>query len=134
MDKEAQEKMAHRSDCEVHNEPAFPNGYCSCGADAESHFRWWAEGAVKDITSDYEKNIISPQAFIEQLIEYPLDIMKQLGYRKLPKDKPPLLSDEQIMKLYEGDFWHKIHSDGVGKLLEAQREADIKHYEEVQEK
>ena len=24
--------MGHRSDCAVHNEPAFPNGECSC---------WW---------------------------------------------------------------------------------------------
>ena len=25
--------MIHQSDCEVHNEPAYPKGHCTCGAD-----------------------------------------------------------------------------------------------------
>ena len=29
---------AHKSDCAVHNEPAYRNGSCSCGAKME-HFR-----------------------------------------------------------------------------------------------
>ena len=52
----------------------------------------------------------------------------------LPKYKPPLLSDKRINEVEEewlrGDEWN---SDDAKRrmLLEAQREADIEHYEKV---
>ena len=58
-----------------------------------------------------------------------LTSLKELGYRKLPKDKPPLLSDEKL------PHWIKYPDGGKGDVIEAykavaqaQREADIKFY------
>ncbi len=33
-------KITHWSDCVVHNEPAYKNGKCNCGA-TKAHKRWW---------------------------------------------------------------------------------------------
>ena len=36
----SEEAMMHKSDCAVHNEPAYPNGPCDCGAEpTEDHLR-----------------------------------------------------------------------------------------------
>jgi len=60
------------------------------------------------------------------------------GYRKLPKDKPPLLGEEKVFELLGITELPKadeaiimLHQDVafVGKIAQAQREADIKHYE-----
>ena len=56
-------------------------------------------------------------------------ILLQLGYRKLPEDKPPLLSDEEIKKLGWG--WMLNYDYELRDILQAQREADIQHYEKV---
>lgn len=69
-----------------------------------------------------------PNARVSQILQ----ALRQLGYRKLPKDKPPLLSDEKLNALWrcekglpEWATWE------VPKWFakQAQREADIKHYE-----
>lgn len=61
-----------------------------------------------------------------------LSLLGEVGYRKLPKGKPQLLSDEEIREVV-GDF---ILSKSYGNLLQdlrdcnqAQRESDIKYYE-----
>ena len=47
-------------------------------------------------------------------------------YVILPKDKPPILTNEEIIKAYDSRY--KI-SDGRREVAKAQRELDIKHYE-----
>jgi len=71
--------------------------------------------------------------------------LRELGYRKLPKDKPPLLNPEARLSA-EDRALEYLHSQGkvVGKdgfkrrdiaytvrefIAQAQRESDIKHYE-----
>lgn len=49
------------------------------------------------------------------------------GYRKLPKDKPPLLSDERLWQIVEELYTPMIIAQAVA---EAQGEADIKFYSE----
>ena len=58
-----------------------------------------------------------------------------VSYRKLPKDKPPLLRSDEVQVLLEQFF---PLSNGavddaiigaIAGFIEAQREADIKHYE-----
>jgi len=41
------EGILHRSDCALHNEPAFPKGRCDCGA---------LEAIVKDLIEAYIEN------------------------------------------------------------------------------
>ena len=70
----------------------------------------------------------------EELIDWMasriLHNLEELGYRKLPQDRPPLLSDEAMDKAYiipdKTQTWpyHLRNS-----IAEAQREADIKFYE-----
>jgi len=52
------------------------------------------------------------------------------GYRKLPQEKPPLVYDARKLtselKVF-GDL-----NESVADLIEAQREADIKHYESTE--
>ena len=48
----------------------------------------------------------------------------KLGYRKLPKDKPPLVDNPYI---YESEECNQYMAFAKGKRT--QREADIKHYE-----
>ena len=56
-------------------------------------------------------------------------ILQQLGYRKLPTDKPPLLSDEETKELGWG--WMLNYDYELRDILQAQREGDIKFYEKV---
>ncbi|MBA7581213.1 hypothetical protein ES708_23115 [subsurface metagenome] len=59
-----------------------------------------------------------------------LNQLGQLGYRKLPKDKPPLLSDEEIVEA-RIENWSKPSGKRIPKdraIAQAQREADIKFY------
>lgn len=77
-----------------------------------------------------------------------LDSIIQSGYRKLPKEKPPLLIDEEWEKINRKsrndvvgmvmDFQHNriTASELMNKIVyrcnltaQAQRELDIKHYE-----
>jgi len=49
------------------------------------------------------------------------DILKLIGFRKLPKDKPPLLRQEDC---------HQVDNPGDWNMgAEAQRDTDIRHYE-----
>lgn len=64
----------------------------------------------------------------------------ELGYCKLPEGKPPLLSDEDIVKAtwinpnYPKDaLAHRVATPSEVAIAQAQREADIKHYEEVKD-
>lgn len=50
-------------------------------------------------------------------------ILKELGYRKLPKDKPPLLSDGEIRMVYQG-----MITDEHRVIAQAQRDSDINWY------
>ena len=50
-----------------------------------------------------------------------------VGYRKLLKDKPPLLGDEEINAV--GYDWLAEYKEELYEYLQAQRESDIKHYE-----
>ena len=60
-----------------------------------------------------------------------IGIIEALGYRKLPKDKPPLLSDGTI-KAYVDKYKDNDKPFIFAiSLLQAQREADIKHYEKI---
>lgn len=54
-----------------------------------------------------------------------LSLIEGLGYRKPPKDKPPLLSQEDCHQVNNPSDWN------MG--AEAQRDADIRHYEGVGE-
>ncbi len=50
-----------------------------------------------------------------------LSLVKELGYRKLPKDKPPLLVQEDC---------HQVNNPGDWNMgAEEQRDTDIRHYE-----
>lgn len=50
-----------------------------------------------------------------------LSLVKELGYRRLPKDKPPLLEQKNC---------HEVNNPGDWNMgAEAQRDADIRHYE-----
>ena len=60
--------------------------------------------------------------------------LAELGYRKLPQAKPPLLSDEELENLkteYEKILeveWHPTVLYLLAVVAQAQREADIKFY------
>ena len=64
-----------------------------------------------------------------------LHLIYKLGYRKLPKDKPPLLSEEEFDNWYRWfvELFNRNQLDSeknaIKHLLQARREADIKHYE-----
>lgn len=64
----------------------------------------------------------------ERVAQFILQELEQLGYRKLPS-KPPLLSIKQIKALFE---WECSIEEAFAaqEAIKAQREADIKHYEE----
>lgn len=52
-----------------------------------------------------------------------LSLVKELGYRKLPKDKPPLLEVHDC---------HQVDNPSDYNMgADAQRDADIRHYEGV---
>jgi len=47
----SEEAMMHKSDCAVHNEPAYPNGPCDCGAEpTEDHLR----RACEECNADFD--------------------------------------------------------------------------------
>lgn len=55
-----------------------------------------------------------------------IDTMFFNGYRKLPQNKPPLLSDGEVGEIVGGcKQWFEV----PGKIAQAQREVCIKHYE-----
>lgn len=57
---------------------------------------------------------------------------EELGYRKLPKDKPPLLKYQTNHKIIAGSKeWHNIEGYNLG--AQTQRKADTKHYEGVKD-
>jgi len=55
----------------------------------------------------------------------------QIKNSLLPKDKPPLLSADSpvIKKITQNYFGTTVATSQIHHYLEAQREADIKHYE-----
>lgn len=65
------------------------------------------------------------------------DLGKELGYRKLPKDKPPLLNNKELLKIFNAEIsnpvdwmheWLIDFSTELKMVAQAQREADIKFY------
>jgi len=98
-----------------------------------------------------ENGVKENRAFITDIIS---EALCKAGYHKLPKDKPPLLSDEELWKVGEPCIQDKpcpfgiadepcgidgkANDDkcilcGMQSIAQAQREADIKHYEEVKD-
>ena len=72
---------------------------------------------------------------MNELTKDTLAIARELereGYRKLPKDKPPLLSAKELKKHWkwvdDGDGYNQRQDWNITTLLEAQREIDIKFY------
>ena len=66
--------MIHKSDCEVYNEPAYPKGYCSCGADKVSNAKWFLEGYIQDALDDLHHCLISDQGFTECVINFTFNL------------------------------------------------------------
>ncbi len=52
-----------------------------------------------------------------------MDVLSESGYRKLPKDKPPLLEQKNCHEVNNPSDWNMGASE--------QRDADIRYYEEV---
>jgi len=68
---------------------------------------------------------LSDKGFVTDFLSQKLD---KLGYRKLPKDKPPLLSDEGANSaVTDAEMSQYYGWDEVQRAR--QREVDIKHYE-----
>ena len=61
--------MEHLSDCAVHNEPAYPKGYCNCGADIVDEARGFLVGMIADYLNDYENGRMTLDRFIKDLAE-----------------------------------------------------------------
>lgn len=79
---------------------------------------------------EYDLLTLEPYLKIAEEI---LIILGRLGYRKLPEDKPPLLSDEEIENTYKEyepvtDIMN-LHMVFLKDIAQAQRKAGIKHYE-----
>jgi len=68
---------------------------------------------------------------VDEAVEYIVGELEELGYRKLPEGQPPLLNDDEIEKAW--DSVNPIPELGfimrAEAIAQAQREADIKHYE-----
>jgi len=100
--------------------------------------------ALEKIAGCISANFYSTQSDLEVAAKVLL-LVQELGYRKLPektqsiveqrfgavvgkyglpKDKPPLLSDEEMAEAVRGE-WNATH----WRVAQAQREADIKWYE-----
>jgi len=61
--------MEHRSDCAVHNEPAYPNDYCDCGVDIIDEARGFLYGLIGACLDDLKDNKITEDKFKEILVE-----------------------------------------------------------------
>lgn len=64
-----------------------------------------------------------------------LGALMKLGYHKLPEDKPPLLSDEEIRQIHTKqpirlitDISPRNSREANHQVAQAQREADIEFY------
>ena len=70
----------------------------------------------------------------EDAIDEILKFIKEAGYRKL-KGEPPVLSDEEILQIYhhlpDAETDAEMAMLGGEAVAQAQREADIGHYEGV---
>jgi len=53
----------------------------------------------------------------------------ELGYRKLPQEKPPLLKERGILRLLGYGLATTKELEDWQAVAQAQREVDIKHYE-----
>lgn len=87
---------------------------------------WLHDKCLSGLTDFWSKCLWEKNLAIEILNK-----IKELGYRKL-KDKPPLLSDEKLERLlseYSGNRRPYLYR----RIAQAQREADIKHYEGIDE-
>lgn len=83
--------------------------------------------AVYDIAKDLLRLPVlqSKQGLCWRVAEH----LHKLGYRKIPKDKPALLDNEEIKDWIcsKDEHYHFPSSREIDR--EGQREADIKHYE-----
>ena len=61
--------MIHNSDCAIYNEPAYPKGRCSCGADIIDEARDFLYGLIEDCLDDYKKNRCTEDKMKEMLVE-----------------------------------------------------------------
>ena len=48
-------EVKHKSDCAMHNEPAYPKGVCDCGALVE---------AVENLMDEYSRNPVTNYAHV----------------------------------------------------------------------
>lgn len=116
MDKEAQEKMAK---------------YLYYQSTSSLSGVSW--NALTDI-EDKSGNISSTKRYWFKEAAQILVLIKELGYRKLPKDKPPLLNDKELrLAIAEGeemDDYIGAITDGDRGIAQAQRVADIKWFEQ----
>ena len=119
MDKEAQEKILHEIclPC-VHKWKIVPSGIA--GSDVKTFERIPCEYEYED-TDKY--CVLAHKAKVRIL-----RIVNEQGYRKLPEDKPPLLSQGEIGKIEENWFNTPLDKrvDPEVLIAQAQREADIK--------
>lgn len=63
-----------------------------------------------------------------------LNLLKELGYRKLPQNEPPLIDlgialSDRCGLGFPSDYWDGITEDDWEELLKAQRDGDIKWYQ-----
>jgi len=108
MDKEAQQEIASYIGEGVHT------GLRKWCESEESHKAWLA---IRDMPNEEWGNIAG------EIAKLVLDYLEELGYRKPLEGQPPLLSDDELMsQSYDG--WEDFKA-----IAQAQREADIKHYE-----
>lgn len=74
----------------------------------------------------------SHNTFNEQLLsEFLLFVTEELGYHKLPEEKPRLLSIVEMQEISanmddQGDGWY-AHKE-VRAILKVQRDIDVSHY------
>jgi len=64
--------VEHMSDCEVHNEPAFRKGYCTCRADMLSYKKGFLAGHVKGALDDLSNRACAEEDAISYIVEYAL--------------------------------------------------------------
>jgi len=69
--------------------------------------------------------------YFEEMAGEALYQAEKLGYRKLPKDKPPLLSEGEMQNIRFNNSSPNAPRlpSYVSVIAHAQREADIRHYE-----
>lgn len=64
--------IKHQSDCDAHNEPAFPKGYCSCKADMLSYKKGFLAGHISAALADLKDGIYTEENTISYIVEYAL--------------------------------------------------------------